>query len=112
LAAPSQNGTAGFDIYVTVPGQSLDFNSSTSVTTDDAAQFKRAAGLVYQNVTDYTAYKPDTYEVRIMATGTTTVILDTTITLTAGDVTTYVVNDDPDTAGALELIPVEDATAT
>jgi hypothetical protein len=110
VAAPSQNGTTGFDIYVTLPGQALDFDSSTSVTTDDAAQFKRATGLVYQNVTDYSAYKPDTYEVRIMQTGTTTVILDTTITLAAGDVTTYVVNDDPATAGALEVIPVEDAT--
>ena len=47
---------------------------------------------------------------RILQTGTTTVILDTTITLAAGDVTTYVVNDDPATAGALEVIPVEDAT--
>jgi hypothetical protein len=112
VAAPSQNGTTGLDIYVTTPGQTLDFNASTSATTDDAAQFKRAAGLIYQNVTDYSAYKPDTYEVRIMATGTTTVILDTTITLTAGGSTTYVVNDDPDTAGGLELIPVEDAATT
>ena len=109
LAAPSQSGQTGFDVYVTTPGLTLDFNASTSVTTDDAAQFKRATGLVYQNVTDYSTYKPDTYQVRVMATGTTTVLLDTTITLAAGGVTTYVINDDPDTGG-LELIPVADAT--
>ena len=110
VVAPSQSATTGLDIYVTIPGQSLDFDASTSVTTDDAAQFKRATALVYENLTDYTTYKPDTYQVRVMATGTTTVLLDTSITLTAGGVTTYVVNDDPDTGGGLELVPVEDAT--
>lgn len=110
LAAPSRIGiTAGLDIYVTTPGLTLDFNSSTSATTDDAAQFKRASALTYQGFNDYTAYRPGTYQVRIMEGGTTTVILDTTITLPAGGVQTYVVNDDPDT-GALELIPVDDAT--
>jgi len=109
LAAPSQSGlTAGLDIYVTTPGLTLDFTAATSVTTDDAAQFKRATALQYQGSNDYTAYKPDTYEVRVMTGGTTTVLLDTTITLPAGGVETYVVNDDPDT-GALELIPIDDA---
>jgi hypothetical protein len=109
LAAPSQSGQAGVDVYVTTPGLTLDFTSATSVTTDDAAQFKRASALGYQGISDYSAYKPDTYQVRVMTTGTTTVLLDTTITLPAGGVTTYVINDDPGT-GALELIPVDDAT--
>jgi hypothetical protein len=110
VAAPSRIGsTTGLDVYVTTPGLTLDFNSSTSETTDDAAQFKRAAALAYQSSNDYTAYKADTYQVRIMEGGTSTVLLDTTIALPAGGVETYVVNDDPDT-GALELIPVEDAT--
>ncbi len=101
LAAPSQSGlTAGLDIYVTTPGLTLDFTAATSATTDDAAQFKRATALQYQGSNDYTAYKPDTYEVRVMTGGTTTVLLDTTITLPAGGVETYVVNDDPDTRGA------------
>ncbi|MEJ0035643.1 MAG: DUF4397 domain-containing protein [Gammaproteobacteria bacterium] len=115
IAAPSRSttdATQGLDIYVTIPGLVLDFNTSTSVTTDDAAQFKRATALIYQGVTDYITYKPDTpYQVRIMETGTSTVVLDTTITVPAGAVQTYVVNDDPDT-GALELIPVDDATPT
>ena len=109
LAAPSQSGLAGVDVYVTTPGLTLDFTSSTTATTDDATQFKRAAGLAYSGITDYIVYKPDTYQVRVMTTGTTTVLLDTTITLPAGGVTSYVINDDPDT-GALELIPVDDAT--
>ncbi len=109
MAAPSQFATAGVDIYVTVPGLALDFNASTSVTTDDAATFRRATGLVFQNSTDYTTYKPDTYQVRIMSTATTNLLLDTTMTLPAGGGQTYLGNDDPDT-GAMELIPVDDAT--
>lgn len=110
VAAPSRAGsTTGLDIYVTTPGLTLDFDASTSETTDDAAQFKRATALTYQLANDYAAYKADTYQVRIMEGGTTTVLLDTTIALPAGGVETYVVNDDPDT-GALELVPVEDAT--
>jgi hypothetical protein len=109
VAAPSQSGTTGTDIYVTTPGLTLDFTAATSATTDDAAQFKRGTGLLYLGSTDYTTYKPDTYQVRVMTTGTTTVLLDTTITLPAGGVQTYVVNDDPDT-GVLELIPIDDAT--
>jgi hypothetical protein len=109
VAAPSINGsTTGLDVYVTTPGLTLDFTSATSATTDDAPQFKRAT-LGYQSFNDYTAYKPDTYQVRVMQGGTTTVLLDTTMTLPAGGVQTYVINDDPDT-GALELIPVDDAT--
>jgi len=112
VTAPSRIGIAtGLDIYVTTPGLTLDFTSATSVTTDDAAQFKRATTLTYQAANDYTAYKPDTYQVRIMEGGTTTVLLDTTMTLPAGGVQTYVVNDDPDT-NELELIPVDDAVPT
>jgi hypothetical protein len=110
VAAPSRVGsTTGLDIYVTTPGLTLDFTASTTATTDDAAQFKRATALTYQAANDYTAYKPDTYQVRVMEGGTTTVLLDSTITLPAGGVQTYVINDDPDT-GVLELIPVDDAT--
>lgn len=112
LAAPSRNGlTNGVDIYVTTPGLTLDFTSATTATTDDATQFKRAAGVLYTGANDYTAYKAGTYQVRVMDGGTTTVLLDTTMTLPAGGVQTYVINDDPDT-GSLELIPVDDATPT
>jgi hypothetical protein len=112
IAAPSRSAlTNGLDIYVTTPGLTLDFTSATTATTDDAAQFRRATALQYQGSNDYTAYKAATYQVRIMDGGTTTVLLDTPMTLPAGGVQTYVVNDDPDT-GALELIPIDDATPT
>ena len=110
-APPSQVGQLGLDVYVTTPGLALDFTAATSVTTDDAPQFRQATGLVYSNITDYATLKPATYQVRVMTTGTTTVLLDTTITLQPGGVTTYVINADPDT-GALELVPVEDAATT
>ena len=109
-AAPSRDGLDGLDIYVTAPGLVLDFDSTDDKdTTDDALQFKRASAWLYKASTDYTTYKPGTYHVQFMATGTTTVLLDTTITLPAGGVQTYVLNDDPDT-GSLELMPVDDAT--
>jgi hypothetical protein len=112
VAAPSRSGlTNGLDIYVTTPGLALDFTSATTATTDDAAQFRRGTAVLYTGAIDYTAYKAGTYQVRIMDGGTTTVLLDTPITLPAGGVQTYVVNDDPDT-GSLELIPVDDATPT
>ncbi|MEJ1966750.1 MAG: DUF4397 domain-containing protein [Gammaproteobacteria bacterium] len=107
-AAPSLDGSDGLDIYVTVPGLVLDFDSTDDKdTTDDAPQFKRAGPWTYKSSTDYTIYKPATYQVRFMATGTTRVVLDTTITLPAGGLQTYVLLDDPDT-GALELMPVDD----
>jgi hypothetical protein len=110
IAAPSRDSLDGVDVYVTVPGFVLDFDSTDDKdTTDDAAQFKRATALLYKGSTDYTTYKPGTYRVQFMATGTSTVLLDTTITLPAGGVQTYVLNDDPDT-GALEVMPVDDAT--
>jgi hypothetical protein len=108
-AAPSRNGVDGLDLYVTVPGLVLDFNTTDDKdTSDDAPQFKRASAWGYKTSTDYTTYKPGAYRVRFMAMGTSTVLLDTTIALPAGAVQTYVLNDDPDT-GALELMPVDDA---
>ena len=47
-AAPSQEDGDGVDIYVTLPGQALDFDSTDDKdTTDDAAQFKRAGALTF-----------------------------------------------------------------
>ena len=108
-AAPSRDGADGLDLYVTVPDLNLDFDSTDDKdTTDDAPQFRRATAWAYKGSTDYTTYKPGTYRVRMMTTGTSTVVFDTTITLPAGGVQTYVLNDDPDTS-ELELMPVDDA---
>ena len=45
---------------------------------------------------------------RLTPTGTSRVVLDTTITVEGGSVQTYTLLDDPDTA-SLELMPVEEA---
>ena len=108
-AAPSQEGGDGIDIYVTLPGQTLDFDSTDDKdTTDDAGQFKRAAGLTFPLASDYAILKSGTYEVRIAATGTSRMLVDTQITVTDGSVQTYVLDDDPDTPD-LDLMPVEEA---
>jgi hypothetical protein len=108
-AAPSVEDEDGLDLYVTLPGQTLDFDSSDDTdTTDDAGGFRRAAAFGYRGTTDYFTLKPGTYQVRFMDTGTSRVVMDTTITVPAGGVQTYVLNDDLETA-ELELMPVDDA---
>jgi hypothetical protein len=108
-AAPSQSGADGLDIYVTLPGQALDFDSTDDKdTTDDAPQFLRGGAVLYKALTDSTIYKGGTYQVRIMAAGTSRIVLDTTITLTEGAVQTYVIDDDL-TTGSLEMFPVDEA---
>jgi hypothetical protein len=107
-AAPSQIGGDGVDIYVTVPGLVLDFDSTDDKdTTDDAAQFRRAAALVFHGLTDSSVYKAATYQVRVMATGTSRVLLDTTVPLVNGTVQTFALIDSE--AGQLELMTVDEA---
>jgi hypothetical protein len=107
-AAPSGEGEDGFDVYLTLPNQAIDFDSTDdSDTTDDAAQFRRVANLTYQGQLDYVTLKPGTYRLRMTPTGTSRFEIDTTITLAGGAVQTYVINDDLET-GDYELIPVDD----
>jgi hypothetical protein len=107
-AAPSQIDRDGLDIYVTVPGKTLDFDSTDdSDTSDDAPQFRRGTGVVFKGVTDSFTYKGGTYQVRVMDTGTSRVLLDTQVTLVEGTVQTFVLIDDEE--GALELMPVDEA---
>jgi hypothetical protein len=105
--APSLKDSDALDVYLTLPGQALDFTSSTTATTDDAAQFKRST-IGYKGVTDFIPLKSGTYEVRMTPTGTSRFVLDTTITVQDGSVQTFALIDDQDTA-ALELMPVEEA---
>jgi hypothetical protein len=107
-AAPSQIGGDGVDIYVTVPGLVLDFDSTDDKdTTDDAPQFRRATGLTFHGLTDSSIYKAATYQVRVMATGTSRVLLDTPLTLVNGTVQTLALIDSE--TGQLELMTVDEA---
>ncbi|MEP7244723.1 MAG: DUF4397 domain-containing protein [Gammaproteobacteria bacterium] len=64
--------------------------------------------MTYQSATDYAVLRSGTYQVRFAATGTSRMVLDTTITVIDGSVSTYVLNDDPE-SGDLDLMPVEEA---
>jgi hypothetical protein len=106
--APSQKGEDALTVYVTLPGQVIDFTASTSVTTDDATTFGRGSIAYLGAPTDYATLKSGTYQVRMAPVGTSRIVLDTTVTVQDGSVQTYVLIDDPETA-TLELMPVEDA---
>jgi hypothetical protein len=107
-AAPSQEDLDGLDVYLTLPGQTLDFDADDDDdTTDDASGFRRSTAWTYQGTVDYMTLKPSTYQLRLTDTGTSRIVLDTTITLPAGVVQTFVLNDSE--TGDLELIPVDDA---
>jgi hypothetical protein len=106
-AAPSLKDSDALDVYLTLTDQALDFTSSTSVTTDDAPQFKRGT-IGYKGSTDSITLKSGTYRVRMTPTGTSRLVLDTAITVQDGSVQTFAVIDDPETA-SLELMPVEEA---
>jgi hypothetical protein len=108
-AAPSQEDEDGVDIYVTLPGQALDFDSTDDTNTkDDAPQFRRATALGFTLSSDYVTLKSGTYQVRVAATGTSRMLLDTQIAVVDGSVQTLVLNDDPGTAD-LELMGVDEA---
>jgi hypothetical protein len=98
----------GLDIYVTLPGQTLDFDpDDDDVTSDDSVGFRRASAWKFQSLSDYITYNGKTFQVRFMATGTSRVILDTTIAVTNGTVQTFVLIDSEE--GELELMPVDEA---
>jgi hypothetical protein len=107
-AAPNQIDQDGYDIYLTVPGQTIDFDSTDDTNTaDDAAQFRRGTGVLFKGVTDSFTYKGGAYQVRVMDAGTSRVVLDTPVTLVEGTVQTFVLIDSEE--GALELMPVDEA---
>jgi hypothetical protein len=106
--APSRNGEDALAVYVTLPGQVIDFTASTSATTDDASAFSRGSIGYLGTPTDYATLKSGTYQVRLAPVGTSRIVLDATITVQDGSVQTYVLMDDPETA-SLELMPVEEA---
>jgi hypothetical protein len=107
-AAASLKTADAVDIYVTLPGQALDFDSTDDKdTTDDAPQFERGTAVAFAAASDYTVLKSGTYEVRVASTGTSRMLLDTTVTVLDGSVETLVLNDSG--AGDLVLVPVEEA---
>jgi hypothetical protein len=106
-AAPSLKDQDALDVYLTLPGQTLDFNTTDSDTTNDVTKFKRGS-ITYKLATDSVTLKSGTYQVRMTPTGTSRIVLDTTFTVQDGSVQTLAVIDDPETA-SLELMPVEEA---
>jgi hypothetical protein len=101
------NGQDGLDVYLSLPGQTLDFTTTDTNNANMASKFKRGT-IAYKGSTDYITLKSGTYEVRLTPTGTSRITVDTTITVTDGSVQTLALIDDPDTA-SLELMPVEEA---
>jgi hypothetical protein len=105
--APSLKDSDALDVYLTLPGQTIDFTEATTATTDDASVFRRGT-IGYRVATDSLTLKSGTYQVRMTPTGTSRIVLDTQITVQDGSVQTYTLIDDPETA-SLELMPVEEA---
>lgn len=100
-AAPSIDDEDAVDIYVTPPGQEIDFE-------DEPAEFRKFTSVVFPNATDYLTLEAGDYEVHFVAAGTSRVLLDSApFQVVNGDVTTYVLHDSE--TGALELLPVDDA---
>lgn len=108
-AAPSRSGKDAYDVYVTLPGQVLDFNASTTTTSDDAANFRHGT-IALRAASQFGTLKSGTYQVRMAPAGGSTFEFDSAITVQDGSVSTFVLIDDPDTA-SLELMPVEEALA-
>jgi hypothetical protein len=108
-AAPGIDDEDAVDIYVTPPGQVLDFDAGDDeVEEDDAVQFRKFTGVAFPSATDYLTLEAGTYEVHFVAAGTSRVLLDSApFQVANGDVTTYVLHDSE--TGALELLPVDDA---
>jgi hypothetical protein len=105
--APSLNGQDALDVYLTLPGQTLDFTTTDTNNANMASKFKRGS-ITYKTATDYIVLKSGTYEVRMTPAGTSRIVLDTPITVPDGSVQTLTVVDDVPTA-SLELMPVEEA---
>jgi hypothetical protein len=105
--APSLNGQDALDVYLTLPGQTLDFTTTDTNNANMASKFKRST-IGYKVSTDYIVLKSGTYEVRMTPTGTSRIVLDSNFTVQDGSVQTLALIDDVPTA-SLELMPVEDA---
>ncbi|HEU4626833.1 MAG TPA: DUF4397 domain-containing protein [Steroidobacteraceae bacterium] len=105
--APSLDGQDALDVYLTLPGQALDFTTTDTNNANMASKFKRGT-IGYKGGTDFIVLKSGTYQVRMTPTGTSRIVLDTTFTVQDGSVQTLAVIDDLPTA-SLELMPVEEA---
>lgn len=108
-AAASLDDEEGVDVYVTPPGLKLDFDAGDDEDeSDDAAVFRKFAGVGFPAATDYLTLEAGRYEVHFAATGTSRLLLEgAPFQVVNGDVTTYVLHDTE--TGDLELLPVEDA---
>jgi hypothetical protein len=111
-AAASLDDEDALDIYVTPPGQVLDFDADDDEDeSDDAATFRKFAAVAYPSATDYLALEEGSYEVHFAAAGTSRILMDSApFTVANGDVITYVLHESE--TGVLELLPVDDSKPT
>lgn len=77
-AAPA---AAGVDVYATAPGASI------------ATATPQLTNVPFRAVSDYLTVPAGTYQLRVTPTGTKTVAIDATVTLTAGQIRTVVATD-------------------
>jgi hypothetical protein len=87
------------DIYLRLPGETVDFDDDDTTPT--------FSSVAYTTQTSYLTYKAGSYDVYFASAGTSTVLLGPVpFQTTNGDIETLVLLDDEN--GALELMPVSD----
>lgn len=84
------------DVYVTAPGASLA--TATPVLTD----------VPFRGVSNYLSVAAGTYQIRVTPANTTTVAIDATVTLTAGQIRTIVATDAPGGGSPLGAVVLVD----
>ena len=92
-AAPA---AAGVDVYATAPG--ADINTATPVLTN----------VAFRAVSGYLTVPAGTYQLRVTPTGTKTVAIDATVTLTAGQIRTVVAKDNVGGGAPLQAVVLAD----
>lgn len=107
-AAASLEEHDGFDVYLTLPGQVLDFNSDDDDDdTDAASRFRRFTNFGYRSSTAYVTLAEGNYELHFAATGTSRIeIARVPLQLANGHISTIVLHDSG--TGELEFLAVED----
>jgi hypothetical protein len=108
-AAASLDDEDALDIYVTPPGQVLDFDADDDEDeSDDAVTFRKFTSVGFPSATEYLTLEQGNYEVHFAAAGTSRVLVDSApFTVANGDVTTYVLHESE--TATLELLPVDDS---
>jgi hypothetical protein len=96
------------DVYLTLPGEAIDFNpDDDSDTTDDADRLRQVSGLGYRAGSGYVSLEGGSYDVYFAAAGATaTLVGPVSLQLANGSVQTVAVTDS--TMAALQVQAVTD----